>query len=170
MTCVKLCLHTTSVGTYWQETPRHPSMDSESLPCLHSNIYPACGFVRIAHIATLTETLVKNCLEVLPPPKDSFSAASMQCSHQLKHRHQQAVYRLTPNCLFRAYINIQACMTLFQCYGIAAHALCKGYFDYKTHVRRQLYLTDKVALEQQFDKHETAWPDYKDSTFLVTIP
>ena len=33
-----------------------------------------------------------------------------------------------------------------------------------------MYHTDKVALEQQLDEHETAWPDYKDSSFLITIP
>ena len=38
------------------------------------------------------------------------------------------------------------------------------------HVCRQVFRTDKVTLEQQLDKHETARPDYKDSTFLVTIP
>ena len=44
------------------------------------------------------------------------------------------------------------------------------YSDYKTHVCRQVYPTDTVALEQQLDKHETAWPDYKDSIVLATIP
>ena len=46
----------------------------------------------------------------------------------------------------------------------------QDYFYYRTHVCRQVVHTDKVSLEQQLDKHETAWPDYRDSTFLVTIP
>ena len=46
----------------------------------------------------------------------------------------------------------------------------QDYLDYKTHVCRQVFHADEVTLEQQLDKHETAWPDYKDSTFLVTIP
>ena len=46
----------------------------------------------------------------------------------------------------------------------------QDYLEYKTHVCRLVFHTDKVTLEQQWDKHETAWPDYKDSTFLVTIP
>ena len=44
------------------------------------------------------------------------------------------------------------------------------YLDYKTHVCRQVFHTDNATLEQQLDKHETAWPDYKEWSSLVTIP
>lgn len=43
--------------------------------------------------------------------------------------------------------------------------IVKEYSDYKTHVCRQVYQTDTRELEEQLDKHETAWPEYKESKF-----
>ena len=41
----------------------------------------------------------------------------------------------------------------------------KDYLDYKTRVCRQVYQTDTIELDEQLDKHETAWPEYKESKF-----
>ena len=46
----------------------------------------------------------------------------------------------------------------------------KDYLDYKTHVCRQVYQTDPDELEEQLDKHETAWPEDKESKCLTAIP
>ena len=48
--------------------------------------------------------------------------------------------------------------------------MVEHYLDYKTHVFRQVYSTDSHDLEEQLDKHETAWPEYKDSSVLVAVP
>ena len=46
----------------------------------------------------------------------------------------------------------------------------QDYLAYKAHVSRQVYNSSEDILEDQLSKHEAVWPEYKDSTFLVTIP
>ena len=44
------------------------------------------------------------------------------------------------------------------------------YLDYKAHVRRQVHQSDIYTLEQQLNKHEAAWLENNNSTFLATVP
>ena len=48
--------------------------------------------------------------------------------------------------------------------------IVEDYLEYKSHVCRQVYCSDSNVLEKELDKHETAWPDYKETSFLMKPP
>ena len=48
--------------------------------------------------------------------------------------------------------------------------IIKEKLNCKTHVIRQVYETDPEELHSEFDAHEKAWPEYKDSLFLNNLP
>ena len=44
------------------------------------------------------------------------------------------------------------------------------YLDYKTHVCRQVYTSDRHIVDTRLDTFESQWPDYKTATNLISSP